>query len=711
MSLSRSYLFIFLLNCFGVLNAQDAYHTDLQAFLASEYQLPAASYVIANTENSYLNATYNWGSQRTVTNISGQPFTRQARLNVTTQGANIWDAGFFATNTATVNEGDKLLWTFYVRSEGGNGNINIVAENTTTFDKEVFSPLPIGINWTRYFIAFEVLNGNYAPGALGIGFHLGQQVQDVRFGGITVLNYGPDVELSDLPSDFSPGNYDGNAPDAPWRGPAADRIDQLRKANLTINATDAAGNPVTGAIFSVEMQQHEFAFGTAVKASRFPGNPEANIILQNKLVNLDGNGHGFNWVVFENDLKWPAWEDNWFVSNAQLANAVTWLRSRNIKIRGHNLLWPGQGNLPNDVFENRNDTAYVLNRINEHIETVANYPGIAGEIEDWDVINETVTNTSLENSFRGQGSFTTGRELYSRVFEKTRLENPNAKLYLNDYVTISTQSLPSSASYQALKRNLGEIVANAPIDGIGFQGHVGATPNGIPSVLATYDDFYNSFGLEAKVTEFDLPTSVPEDVAAKYLGDFLTATFSHPSMNGFMFWNFWDVDTWLNAGSNLFNENWSQTQPGDMFIEKVFNEWWTNEEIESNSNGVAAIRGFKGSYEVTYVCGGETITETVSLSEDQTLDIQCDNFLSEVNEFDNRHNFTVSPNPNYGQLTIKHPFADEVAARLVNSLGQQVWSATVTSQFSTVNLSLPAGSYVLQLKNGQRWASQRVIMQ
>lgn len=693
------------------LAAQDAYNTNLQAFLASEYDLPEGDYVIANSESSYLNDTYNWGSQRSISTIEGQPFTRQARLNVTNQGSNIWDAGFFTTNNTTIAQGDKVLWTFYVRSEGGNGNINVVAEHTTTYDKEVFSAIPVGINWTRYFIAFEALNGSYAPGTLGIGFHIGQQVQDLRFGGISVLNYGSDVELSDLPNDFAPGNYDGNEDDAPWRAPAAERIDQLRKANLTINATDASGEPITGAIFDVEMQRHEFAFGTSVKAARMPGNPEANIILQNKLVNLDGNGHGFNWVVFENDLKWPAWEDNWFVSNAQLASAVTWLRARDIKIRGHALLWPGLSNLPDDIDANQNDTAYVLNRIYEHIDAVANYPGIAGELADWDVINETVTNTTLENSFRGQGSFETGRELFQRVFTKAREANPDVKLYLNDYVTISTQALPSNVSYQTLKRNLGEIVANAPIDGIGFQAHVGATPNGIPSVLATYDDFYDAYGLEAKVTEFDLPTSVPEEAAAKYLGDFLTATFSHPSMNGFMFWNFWDVDTWLNAGSNLFNEDWSQTEPGDQFIEKVFGEWWTDEEIESSSDGIATIRGFKGEYEITYVCGGETITETVSLSEDQTLNIQCDDFLSDLSEFENGRQFTVSPNPSNGQFTINHPFDEVIDARLMNSLGQQIWSGVLQSQVKTLNLDLPAGSYVLQLRNENRWASQRVILE
>ena len=111
-------------------------------------------------------------------------------------------------------------------------------------------------------------------------------------------------------------------------------------------------------------------------------------------------------------------------------------------------------------------------------------------------------------------------------------------MYLNDYVTI-TLGNTGGGQYDILKARIQELIdAGAPIEGIGFQGHVGGFPNGIPSVLATYDDFYNSFGLTAKITEFDLPTIVSEELAANYLRDFLTATFSHESMDGFLFWSF-----------------------------------------------------------------------------------------------------------------------------------------------------------------------------
>ncbi|MEL6143208.1 MAG: endo-1,4-beta-xylanase, partial [Bacteroidota bacterium] len=466
--------------------------------LMEDYGLPSGEWLFHDNELANESAFFNWGSQRSTNTIEGQEFTRETRAVVNQVGQNPWNAGLFMNNRVAIAPGEKVLWTFYMRAEGSEGQVSFIAErNSGNFDKEVSFTVPIDQNWTQYFIPFEATLGNHPIGEFQVGFHLGSIVQDIRVGGFTAIKYPPSVNLEDLPSNIGNDNYTGSAADAAWRAPAADRIDQLRKANLNIIAEDGNGQPVSGAIFSVEMQQHDFAFGTAIKACRIANNNCFNPILQNNLINLDGQGHGFNWVVFENDLKWPAWEDEWLATNEEVVNAVTWLRDQGIRIRGHTLLWPGGSNLPQDVQQNASDTNYVLNRIYEHIDLLANYPGLAGQIDDWDVINETVTNTTLEDAFRGQGNFVTGREVYQRVFTKARDANPNVKLYLNDFVTLSLGNLPGSGAYNTLKRNLGEIMDNAPIDGIGFQGHIGGFPNGIPQVLSVYDDFYNDFGLEA----------------------------------------------------------------------------------------------------------------------------------------------------------------------------------------------------------------------
>ena len=91
-----------------------------------------------------------------------------------------------------------------------------------------------------------------------------------------------------------------------------------------------------------------------------------------------------------------------------------------------------------------------------------------------------------------------------------------------------------------------------------------------------------------------MPTFVSESTSAAYLKDFLTAIFGHPSMDGFLFWNFWDGSTWQNEGSNLFNRDWTMTQPGSTFVELVFEEWWTQETLSTDVSGMGELRGFKG---------------------------------------------------------------------------------------------------------------------
>ena len=75
---------------------------------------------------------------------------------------------------------------------------------------------------------------------------------------------------------------------------------------------DGSGNPVEGASIQADMVDHEFGFGTAVAAHLFAGNSQQNNTYEDYLLDLDGEGHRFNCVVFENATKWRAWEQNWW---------------------------------------------------------------------------------------------------------------------------------------------------------------------------------------------------------------------------------------------------------------------------------------------------------------------------------------------------------------------------------------------------------------
>ena len=700
--------------CFALstlpLLAQDDYHAGLLSELMSEHDLPAGEWLFYGTEEQNLRHAFHYTATRSNDTIADQNFGRVVTLRTRQAYPNPWDAGYNLTNVAAVDRGDVILVVFSIRSEGGPGRALVKVERRTDFAQEVTLSLDVGINWETYYISFEAQQGNYARGGFQLSFQIGQRQQEIQLGGVTGINFGDSVSLADVPSNLRPEEYEGFEADAPWRAAAAQRIDALRMADLRIEAVDSMGAPAPDVRLRVEQKRHEFAFGTAVKACRLAGNDCSDATFVDRLTDLDGRGHGFNWAVFENDLKWPAWEQEWFATNEEVAAATQWLRARGITVRGHNLLWPGRGNLPGDVDENFRDTGLVLTRIREHIAELGAYPGIGGEITEWDVLNETVTNTRLAAGFAGLPGYPTGRELYVEVFEAAREAFPEAALYINDYVTVSTQSGPEDASYRAIKRNVGELVAaGAPIDGVGFQGHVGGRPNGIPSVLATFDDFYEAYGLEAKVTEFDLATSISDELGAKYMADFMTATFSHPSMTGILFWNFWDVDTWQHPQANLFDADWNRTPAGDAYVDLVFDRWWTRESPTTDAGGVATVRAFKGRHVVSYGCGGELRTDTVELADDLTVRVVCDDFASGVRSLREGPAFRLSPNPTSGFVRVDHAYGAEVDLEVYNAVGQRVYAGVLGAGGGTLPLALDAGAYTVRLAR-EGYASVRSLI-
>ncbi|MEL6674440.1 MAG: endo-1,4-beta-xylanase [Bacteroidota bacterium] len=697
--------------CMAGLQAQDAYHTQLQTDLQATYGLPAGNWVFYTNESDIMGNFTHYGSSYAISDVTGQDFVKKGRITVSSVGANPFSSGWSIRNQANIQTGDRVLLTFFIRSEGGQGKVNLFAQHPTNYEKEIFFTLPVDTVWRQYFIPFESQK-TYLLNGLEFGLHLGYQAQVIEIGGFTALNYQQSTPLASLPSQINNEFYGGWEANAPWRAEAAIRIDSLRKRNFRLEIKDSNGQPISNGTVSLNMLQHEFAWGSAITANKIAGNNAQNVIYENKILNLDGEGHGFNWVVFENDMKWPAWESGWFVTKPELANAVSWLRSHDITIRGHTLVWPGADNLPNDVASNLNDPAYVKNRINGHLNSILNYPGIKGEVEEWDVLNEIITNNSMENAFKGKPGYPTGREILAEIFQQVRVEDSLTGLWINDYITLSQQQEAGAPQYDSLKAFIQELLdAGVDMEGIGFQCHIGGFPNGIPTVLQTWDDFHQAFGLKAKVTEFDMPSFVDETVAATYLRDFLTATFSHPSMDGFLFWNFWDGSTWLNAGTNLFRQDWSATPAADTFSHYLFTEWWTEEELTTDQNGIQEIRAFKGKYEIVYQCENSVVRDTIFLSDDLTYTISCDNITTSVPE-DLESRINVYPNPARHQLHIELEMAQQARLLVIDLHGKSMITSHFTGQTLQVSVAdWPRGMYVLLIETEGRQYQKRFVLE
>jgi GH35 family endo-1,4-beta-xylanase len=380
--------------------------------------------------------------------------------------------------------------------------------------------------------------------------------------------------------------YDGRDPNAPWRGPAEERIDQIRKAGLTVEVRDAAGNPVPGAAVQVEMTRHAFPFGSAVATQRMLGSSSDSVIYRERVKEL------FNEVVMEYDVQWGSWEGN----RTRGWSGVQWLLQHGFPVRGHNLVWPSWRRMPADVETLANDPAALRARVDNHIAELAST--FAGQLIEWDVLNEPYSERDLVNVL--------GQYEMVRWFQIARAHDPHALLYVNDYNILEVTST-HSAHQNFFFNTIQYLIDNdAPLGGIGMQGHFQTTLVPPATLLSTLDRF-STFGLPIKITEFDI-NNTDELLQADYTRDFMTTVFSHPQVNGILMWGFWEGRHWRPA-SALFRQNWSIKPNGVMWTNLVFGEWWTRTNGVASEAGEFSLRGFKGDYRITV--SAEDLTKKV----------------------------------------------------------------------------------------------------
>ena len=529
--------------------------------------------------------------------VDGMPFADALRIELTAPGAQPWDAQILASTTGAIAPGDALLLSLYVRGSSPSSETNearataYLQRSSGDFAKFITAPLAAGPAWRQYLVPVKAETA-LANGQHQFVIHLAYAAQTIEIGGISLLNYRDTIPLADLPR--TKITYAGQEPDAPWRAEADARIDELRRANIQITVLDANGAPVPEAQVRVRMTRHEFGFGSAVAADGL------------NTPNADGEKYRetikelFNKVVLENDLKWPQWQQN----RNRAQSALTWLHDNGItKVRGHTLVWPGWQHLPAGLQDLATDPDALRARIFDHIADVVS--ANRGQLVEWDVLNEPYTNTALQTIL--------GDEEMAVWFKKAAEHDPLPTLYINDYSILSGGGLdkPHQDGYFNVIRKI--IDWEAPLGGIGMQGHFGAQLTPVPKLWQILDRFAE-FNKPIQITEFDVDVD-DEEVQAAYTRDFLTAMFAHPSIDGFMMWGFWEGRHWRPRAA-MFRKDWSRKPNADAFTGLVFSKWWTDETIATDENGAVALRGFKGDYAIDVTVGEVTQTTNATLTRD-----------------------------------------------------------------------------------------------
>lgn len=410
------------------------------------------------------------------------------------------------------------------------------------------------------------------------GFHLGLIKQEFYLGGLQLLHFGQNVSLGDFDKYKNIITYKGREKNAVWRELAEKRINLYRKENLTVIVKDQSNHLLENVDISIKMKKHSFDFGTAVNSDCWDGfGDTVNSQKYKEIIKKY-----FNSVVIANSLKWTYWGETGRKSKALMM--ADWLKKNDLKLRGHVLIWPGWNNLPTDLKQKYNNKPMELKKVT--LNWIKNMCTTFGDnIYEWDIINEPFDNHDLMDLL--------GKKVIVEWFQEAKKIVPDVKLYINDYGILAGDSL---LHQDYLYNTVKYLIQNkAPIDGLGFQAHFGNDPTDIEEVLKRLDRFAG-FQKEIKITEFDMESN-DQQLITDYTRDFMTAVFSHPNVNGIMFWGFWEYCAW-RENSVLFTGDWKLTPMGEIYEELVFQKWWTDIKGKTDKKGQFSTRGFLREYDI-----------------------------------------------------------------------------------------------------------------
>lgn len=525
---------------------------------------------------------------------------RGARLSVPEKQANIWEAKFANVNPRPLVGGDLVAMRVWARSESKNEVAFCFQKADAPYDKLLYQRARLTPEWKEYRFV-TVLDGSAGFGARETNFEVqaGAGAGTIELANLRVESFGPSSR-PDVLKIVGPETYDfynGQENSRAWLAPALARIEKLRKAPLRVRVVNAKGQPVIGAKISATMTRHAFRWGTAAPASLMADHADLEALkFQSVLKRL------FNTVTFENDLKWHDVAAN---EQHDIDGAFAWLKDNDIQVRGHNLVWGSTQFFPKTV-NGKPTSGMSPDELRTIIsERAASQTALyRGRVYLWDVVNEAVAEHDIWDK--------TGWDAFVNTFKQARQADPNVLLCYNDYM--ASNRFGDTAGFSREREIVKMLIdANAPLDIVGEQAHLGPTLIPMTRMLKNFDEIA-ALGKPIEITEFDV--GLPDDAAnGAYVRDFLTAAFSHPKIDGVIQWGFWQGAHWrAKEGAGLFARDWTPLAAASAYEDLVLKQWWTRAQGATSPDGSYSTRGFLGDYHVSVSKGGKTQMATYKLS-------------------------------------------------------------------------------------------------
>ncbi|WP_310603376.1 Ig-like domain-containing protein [Anaerosporobacter sp.] len=551
--------------------------------------------------------------------VSNQSFSKALYVKSTELGALAWNAQVYFNfdKTKKIAKDDILFFTCKIRgiSSVTNKEAMFVTTNTrirpdrsasTNFDITSYINADDEDDWVQFFgaVAAPAASSDSKDGTWV--FQLANAVQELEIADVCVINFGKEFAIEEFP--VMKKTYAGIEEDAQWRKDALERIEEIRKADVSVQVVNEQGVAIEDAKVSVEQTRHEFGFGTIVNVDDYSKMSETT--KQKYIDAFDQIAH--NRAGFENALK-----SNYITDANRQVEVDNWLShfsQRDIDVRGHVLIYGQDSRLNNvDMYGIKTDlpnksvltanTADGIAALREwtknHIETYVNK--YKGQIYNWDVVNENMTAHDWSDRLGGYDALVDW-------FNDAHDADPEAKLTYNDYGILSRDSGHQDYHYNLCKY----LVDNgAPMTTIGIQGHVSLIS---PVEIINIIDRFSTLGKEIEITEFTYEDDDAE-LQAQFTRDFMIAVFSEEAVTSITTWGFWEGCMYQPKAA-MFDKDFNLKPNGQAWMDLVYDEWWTNESGTTNSDGIYSTRAFLGNHTVTVELDGVKYDCPIELSKD-----------------------------------------------------------------------------------------------
>lgn len=395
-------------------------------------------------------------------------------------------------------------------------------------------------------------------------------------------------------------------------------IESFRKGHAFLTIKDSNGNLLKNKKFTVKLQKHAFYHGANLFMLDELESDEKNELYKKYYAQIFNSATlPFYWCDIE-----PEKGKLRFAKNSPKIYRrpapdllLEYCQKHSITPKAHCLnygtftpKW-----VPGTVAENKRALEERFATLAEHYKDKINF---------WEVTNETFwdpKDPTFDNF-----PFYLEPDLIEWSFEMARKYFPSHKLAINEsnrWIWEKTSFyFDRSPYFMQIQRALSK---GAKIDSIGMQYHMFyRKEDAVNKSIPFYDpewiydilDTYWKLQIPIHISEVTIPaysnSKEDEDIQAEIIKNLYRLWFSHPALEGILYWNLIDGYAYgtkqgdMSAGENyyyggLLRYDCTPKKSYQVIQDLFTKEWTTNLEIETNNDGKAFMKGFYGDYQIT----------------------------------------------------------------------------------------------------------------